>query len=181
MTAFFGFGATPSRYHGSPSARARSPLVPSCVAPCVCATAPGGRPSGCPGNVGPEGHSPFVGRVFRACAKPGTGPVLRYLRHLPQHTMPESGRAPGPPAGPGSFFVTAEKIWVFPSFGAPQDLAFSSFPRMKCMDVGVDDCHPSQRSFGRYPKPHAWPHGSWERVGAASEDSGSYGIPCMGS
>ena len=48
------------------------------------------------------------------------------------------------------------------------DLAFSSFPRMKCVAVGVGDRHPPQRSLGRYPKPHAWPHGSWERAGAAS-------------
>ena len=104
MTAFFGFGATPSRRHGSLFARARSPLVPLCVAPCVCAIAPGGRPFRCPGDVGPEGRLPFVARVFRACAKPVTGPVLRHSRHVPQHTMPGSGRAPGPPAGPGSFF-----------------------------------------------------------------------------
>ena len=40
-----------------------------------------------------------------------------------------------------------------------QDLAFSSFPRMKCVAVGVGDCHPPQRSLGRCPKPHAWSHG----------------------
>ena len=117
MTAFFGFGATPSRRHGSLFARARSPLVPLCVAPCVCAIAPGGRPFRCPGDVGPEGRLPFVARVFRACMQTGTGPVLRHSRHVPQHTMPGSGRAPGLLAGPGSFLVTAEKIWVFPSFG----------------------------------------------------------------
>ena len=117
MTAFFGFGATPPRHHVSLFARARSPLVPLCVAPCVCAIAPGGRPFRCPGDVGPEGRLPFVGRIFRACAKPGTGPVLRHLRHVPQHTMPGSGRAPGLPAGPGSFFGHCGKIWVFPSFG----------------------------------------------------------------
>ena len=108
MTAFFGFGATPPRHHGSSLARARSPLVPLCIAPHVPRVAPGSRPVGYPADVGPEGYSPFVGRIFRACAKPGTGPVLRYSRHLPQHTMPESGRAPGPPAGPGWIFGHCE-------------------------------------------------------------------------
>ena len=124
MTAFFGFGATPPRQHGSPSAGARSPLVPLCVSPHVCATAPGGRPSGRPVDVGPKGHPPFIGRIFRACTQPGTGPVLCPSRHALQHNMPEPGRAPGPPAGPGSFFghcrghfSVTEKIWVFPSFG----------------------------------------------------------------
>ena len=83
MTAFFGFGATPPRQHGSPFARACSPLVPSCSTPHVCAAAPGGRLIGCLGDVGPEGHLLFVGRVFRACAKPETGPVLRPSRHGP--------------------------------------------------------------------------------------------------
>ena len=118
---FWGFGASPSRRHGSPFARARSPLVPSCIAPCVCATAPGGRPSGRPGDEGPEGHPPFVVRVFRACIQPGNGPVLRPSRHVPQQTMPKSGRAPGPLAGPGCVLVTAEKICVFPSFGTPKE------------------------------------------------------------
>ena len=117
MTAFYGSGATPPMRHGSPFAQARSPLVPLCAAPCVCATAPGGKPSGHRGDVGPEGRPPFVGHIFRACAKPGTGPDLRPSRHASQHTMPESGALPGAPAGPGSFSVTAEKIWVFPSFG----------------------------------------------------------------
>ena len=113
MTAFFGFGATTPRYHGSPSARARSPLVPLCITPCVCATAPGGRPSGRPGDVGPEGHPPFMGRIFRACIQ--TGPVLRHSRQVPQHTMPEPGRAPGLPAGPGCFFGHCGEICMFPS------------------------------------------------------------------
>ena len=121
MTAFFGFGATPPRHHVSLFARARSPLVPLCVAPCVCAIAPGGRPFRCPGDVGPEGRLPFVARVFRACAKPVTGPVLRHSRHVPQHTMPGSGRAPGPPAGPGSFLVTAEKFGCFPPSETPSE------------------------------------------------------------
>ena len=115
MTAFFGFGATPPRHHVSLFARARSPLVPLCVAPCVCAIAPGGRPFRCPGDVGPEGRLPFVARVFRACMQTGTGPVLRHSRHVPQHTMPGSGRAPGPPAGPGWIF--SHRSSVFPSFG----------------------------------------------------------------
>ena len=73
-------------------------------------TVPGGRPIRRAGDVGPEGHPPFVGRIFRACAMPGTtGPVLRPSRHALQHTMPESGRAPGPP---GSFSVTTEKSCV---------------------------------------------------------------------
>ena len=45
----------------------------------------------------------------------GTGPVLRHSRHVPQHTTPDSGRAPGPPAGPGCFF--SHRSSVFPSFG----------------------------------------------------------------
>ena len=117
MTAFFGFGAPSPLRYGSLLGRARGPLSPLCIAPCVCATAPGGRPSGRPGDVGPEGHPPFVGRIFHACAKPGTGPVLRHSRHAPQHTTLESGRTPGPPAGPGCFFGHCGKMWVFPSFG----------------------------------------------------------------
>ena len=133
MTAFFGSGATPPRQHGSPLARARNPLVPLCVALCVCTTLPGGRPVGCSTDVGPEGHPPFLARVFRACVKPGTGPVLRHSRHVPQHTMPESGRPPGPPAGPGCFFGHCGKIWVFPSFGnsfgVPHPGTFRSVPQ----------------------------------------------------
>ena len=119
MTAFRGSGATLSRQHRSPFARARGPLVPLSIAPRAPRIAPSGRPIGRPGNVGPEGHHLFVGRIFHARAKPGTGPVLRPSCHASQHTMPESGRAPGPPAGPGSFFGHCEKIWVFPSFGVP--------------------------------------------------------------
>ena len=78
--------------------------APLCIAPCVCIKASSGRPIGHPGNVVPKGHPPFSGRVFRACAQPGTGPVLRPLRHASQHIMPESGRTPGPPTVPGSFF-----------------------------------------------------------------------------
>ena len=115
MTAFFGFGATPPRHHGSPLVRARSPLVPLCVVPCVCATAPGGRPSGRPSDVGPEGHPPYLARIFRARTQTGSGPVLRHSRHVPQHTTPDSGRAPGPPAGPGWIF--SHRSSVFPSFG----------------------------------------------------------------
>ena len=113
----FGFGATPPRRHGSLLPRACSPLVPLCIAPHTLRIAPGGRPPGCPGNVVPEVRLPFVGRISRACMQPGTGPVLRHSRHVTQHTMPESGRAPGPPAGPGSFFGHCGQIWVFPSFG----------------------------------------------------------------
>ena len=115
MTAFFGFGATPHRQHGSPSERARSPLAPLCIVPSVCAATPSSRLSGHPADVGPEGYSPFLGHISCACAKPGTGPVLHYSRHLPQHTMPGSGRAPGPPAGPGWIF--SHRSSVFPSFG----------------------------------------------------------------
>ena len=115
MTAFFGFGATHSRWRGSFFARARSPLVPLCVAPHACATAPGSRPVGCPADVGPEGHPPFSGRIFRACTQPGTGPVLHPSPHTLQHTTPESGRTPGAPAGPGWIF--SHRSSVFPSFG----------------------------------------------------------------
>ena len=58
-----------------------------------------------------------IPRLWAAFSVPGTGPVQRHSRYVPQHTMPESGRAPGPPAGPGSFFGHCEKNWVFPSFG----------------------------------------------------------------
>ena len=115
MTAFFGFGATPPRWRGSLLARARSPLVPLCIAPHACATAPGSRPVGCPADVGPEGHPPFLGRIFRACTQPGTGPVLHPSPHTLQHTTPESGRSPGDPAGPGWIF--SHRSSVFPSFG----------------------------------------------------------------
>ena len=92
--------------------------APLCIAPCVCIKASSGRPIGHPGNVVPKGHPPFSGRVFRACAQPGTGPVLRPLRHASQHIMPESGRTPGPPTVPGSFFGHCGIFfWVFPSFG----------------------------------------------------------------
>ena len=121
MTAFFGFGAITPRHHGSPSARARSLLVPLCIAPCGCATAPGGRPSGRPGDVGPEGHPPFMGRIFRACIQTGTGPVQRHSRQVSQHTMPETGRSPGLPAGPGCFLVTAEKFACFPPSETPSE------------------------------------------------------------
>ena len=117
MTAFYGFGGTSPMRPGSPFVRARIPLVPLCVAPCMCATAPGGGPLGRPDDVGPEGHLSFLGRIFRACAKPRTGPVLRPSRHASQHTISESNARPGPPAGPGSFFGHCGKIWVFPSFG----------------------------------------------------------------
>ena len=79
----------------------RPALVPLCIAPHACAIAPGDRPLGRPDDVGPEGHPPFVGRNFRACRRPGTGPALRPSRRSLQHTMPESGRMPGPSAGPG--------------------------------------------------------------------------------
>ena len=98
----FGFGATPIRRHKNVIVRAHSTLVPLCISPHVPCIASDGRPSRCPSDVGPKGHPTFVGRFFRACAKPGIGPVLRPLRQALQHTMPESGRAPGPPAGPGS-------------------------------------------------------------------------------
>ena len=117
MTAFFGFGATLPRLHESLFMWTRNSMVLLCVAIHACATLPGGRPIGSPGDVGPEGRPPFLARVFRARTKPGTGPVLRHSRHVPQHTMPGSGRAPGLPAGPGSFFGHCGKIWVFPSFG----------------------------------------------------------------
>ena len=117
MTAFFGFGATPPRQHESLFMWTRNSTVLLCVAIHACATLPGGRPIGSPGDVGPEGRPPFVGRVFRACAKPGTGPVLRPSHHALQHTMPESRRTPGPPAGPGWIFGHCGKTWVFPSFG----------------------------------------------------------------
>ena len=81
MTAFIGFGATPPRHHGSVIARARCSLVPLCTAFHVPRTAPGGDPLGRPSDLGPEGRPPFVGRIFRACIQPGTGPVLRPSRH----------------------------------------------------------------------------------------------------
>ena len=115
MNAFFGFGATPSGCHGSLFARVRSPLVPLCIAPHACVTAPNSMLVGCSADVGPEGHPSFVGRIFRACAKPGTGPFLRPSCHVSQHTTPESGRAPGPPASPGWIF--SHRSSVFPSFG----------------------------------------------------------------
>ena len=152
MTAFFGFGATPHRQHGSPSERARSPLAPLCIGPSVCAATPSSRLSGHPADVGPEGYSPFLGHISCACAKPGTGPVLHYSRHLPQHTMPGSGRAPGPPAGPGSFLVTADRSSVFPSFGAPHPgkLLRSS----SSMDPGPDE--PERGQSMALSMPHGW-------------------------
>ena len=107
----FGFGATPPRQHGSLSERACGPLVPLCVAPHVCAIAPGSRPVGCPTDVGP----PFLARVFRVCMQSMTGPVLCSSCHVLQHTTPESSRTPGPPAGPGWIF--SHRSSVFPSFG----------------------------------------------------------------
>ena len=151
MTAFFGFGATPPRLHRSLSARARSLMVPLCIAPRAPRPAPGSRPSGRPGDVGPEGRPPFVGRVFRACAKPGTGPVLRHSPHAPQHIMPESGRAPGPSAGPGSFLVTAEKFGCFPPSETPSEflirgLCQSSAMRSPCIWIALS-------VLGRSPLP----------------------------
>ena len=129
--------------HGSPFAQARSPLVPLCAAPCVCATAPGGKPSGHRGDVGPEGRPPFVGHIFRACAKPGTGPDLRPSRHASQHTMPESGALPGAPAGPGPFSVSAEKFGCFPpSFGTPSEFLIrgpsNDLGRALTADIGAE-------------------------------------------
>ena len=115
MTAFFGFGATPPRWRGSLLAWARSLMVPSCIAPHACATAPGSRPVGCLADVGPEGHPPCLGRIFRACTQPGTGPVLHPLRHTSHHTTPESSRTPGDPAVPGWIF--SHRSSVFPSSG----------------------------------------------------------------
>ena len=117
VTSFFGFGATPFLHHVSFLSWAPSPLVPLFIAPHMLCIAHGGRPSWRPSDVGPEGHPPFLACVFRACTRPGTGPDLRPSRHALQHTMPESGSAPGPPAGPGSFF--SHRISVFPSQGVP--------------------------------------------------------------
>ena len=99
--------------------RARSQLVPLCIAPHACVAAPGGGSSGCPG---PEGH-PLLSlvRIFRVCTQPGTGPVLRHSRHASQHTMSEYGRTPGPSAGPGSFFSHRITGTVFPSFRTPKE------------------------------------------------------------
>ena len=127
MTAFFGFGATPPRQHESLFMWTRNSTVLLCVAIHACATLPGGRPIGSPGDVGPEGRPPFLARVFRARTKPGTGPVLRHSRHVPQHAMPESGRAPGPPAGPGSFLVTAEKCGCFPPSETPSEFLIRGY------------------------------------------------------
>ena len=144
MTAFFGFGATPPRQHGSPLERLPCPLVPLCIAPHTLRIAPGGRPFRCPGDVGPEGRLPFVARVFRACMQTGTGPVLRHSRHVPQHTMPGSGRAPGPPAGPGWIF--SHRSSVFPSFGdsfgAPHPGTYGAgtsreFVKPRCLSIST--------------------------------------------
>ena len=113
----FGFGATPPRRHGTVIARVFSPLVPSCIAPCVCTTELGGSSIGRPGDVGPQGHPSFVGRIFRACANPRSSPVLHPSCHVLHHTKPESGKAPGPPAGPG--WILSHRSSLFPSFGVP--------------------------------------------------------------
>ena len=79
MKAFRGFGAIPSQRHGNLFARARTPLVPLCIAPRVFTKVTGGRPVGRPGEVGPRGHprlwSTFSGRA----GSPGLVPfcVLR--------------------------------------------------------------------------------------------------------
>ena len=60
------------------------------------------------------GGPPFVAFPGAHVARPGrgcTGPTDWYdlhhpSRHALQHTMLESGRTPGPLAGPGSFVVT---------------------------------------------------------------------------
>ena len=154
MIAFFGFGAIPSRRHGSPLERARGPLVPLCVAPHVCATAPGGRPFRCPGDVGPEGRPPFVGRVFRTCAKPVTGPVLRPSCHVPQHTMPGSGRAPGPPAGPGSFFGHCGKFGCFPPSETPSELLIRGYIYIP----GCNQVKDPRMQLQGFRWPSAWRH-----------------------
>ena len=106
MTTFWGLGATPFRRHGSPFVRARSPLVPLCIVPHAWATAPSGRPFGCMDNVGP------VPRLwtFSGCACRLVPPFQRPARYALQHTMSESSRAPGPPAGPGLFLVTDYRV-----------------------------------------------------------------------
>ena len=71
MTAFCGFGAIPSRQHGSPFAWARSPRVPLCIARSSRVAAPCIRTLGRPGDVGPGGRPPFLGRIFRARVQPG--------------------------------------------------------------------------------------------------------------
>ncbi len=86
--------------------RVRSSLVPLCIASYACVTAPDIRSIGCPADVGPKGHPPFLGRIFRACTKPVTGPVLHSLPHVLHHTSFESGRTPGLPASPGWISVT---------------------------------------------------------------------------
>ena len=117
MTAFVGFGATPLRTEREFLCPGQSLLVPLCIAPRSCATAPSSEMFGRPGDVGPKGCPLFVDRFFRAFMQPETGPVLRPSRHPSQHTMSESGRAPGPAAG--SF--SSHRITVFPSFGTPKE------------------------------------------------------------
>ena len=99
MTAFFGFGATPPRQHGSPC----SSLVQLCIALHV---PPGGRPSVCPSDVCPEGHPPFVGRVSVHAQCPGL--VTRATHH--STPCPSPVRRLGLRLGRGHFSVTAEKI-----------------------------------------------------------------------
>ena len=118
MTAFLASeqplpGITGAPLHGPAAHWSRYASLPACVLQHLAA--------GRQGDVGPEGHPPFMGRIFRACIQTGTGPVQRHSRQVSQHTMPETGRSPGLPAGPGCFLVTAEKFACFPPSETPSE------------------------------------------------------------
>ena len=74
VTTFRGFRASSFQRHGSLSSRARSLLVPLCIAPLVPRTAPDSMLRRYPGNVDPGDHLPFVHRNFPACMSPRLAP-----------------------------------------------------------------------------------------------------------
>ena len=116
MTAFYGSGATPPMRHGSPFARARSPLVPLCAAPCVCATAPVASRQGTGAmwvpRVIPRSWATFSGmREARDWSRSASlAPCV--AAHHARVRCPTWGSG-----WAGVIFGHCEKIWVFPSFG----------------------------------------------------------------
>ena len=77
----------------------------------------------------------------------------------------------------GELFLVVRAVYRY-RYSTVLDLAFSSFPRMKCVAVGVGDCHPPQRSTLNPMHGHM---GAGRGPGQLPEDSGSSGAPCAGS
>ena len=64
-------------------------------------------------RVIPRLWAAFSGHAYRPV--PFCVTRAKQRRQVPQHTMPEPGRAPGLPAGPGCFFGHCGEICMFPS------------------------------------------------------------------